>query len=597
MSRRAPWVLGVAAALLVGSTSAQAAGPENVVVVVNDSSSISTAIGEYYLSVRGVPAQNVCHLAAGTTTSEVISRATFDADVRDPIADFLVASGLRDSTRYLVLTKGVPLRVWNEIAGGTQADGASVDSELTLLFTGRLGDTGQLGWMANPYFGSELSFDRFVENGGDATLKYLVCRLDGYAANLDPGTGVPADIKALIDRGSMPADAGTFLLDTDPSKGEGSSGYGEGNLWMREAEAALLAYGESVVRETTTTFVSNAPAILGYASWGSNDCCTAGPPYYGEVPAGSGRVYPGTLAAGCLTTDYVSTSGRTFADGAGYGQSLIADLVHLGATGCNGHVDEPFLDAVSRPQYLLPRFAMGYQAAESFYASIPFLSWMNVVVVDPLARRAEYPAPSVSSIAPAEGSIAGGDSVTIAGAGFRGMVDVLVDGARAAVTRTDAQTLVVRVPPGARIGPVDVVVRTPFGETTAAGGFTYRSLPVELRILDPARVGGTVRFDVTGPPSARFALLVDRALGSTCRLNGTVCFDLEFSPLLRVLANSITAGSAPLDSTGSRVLSLRIPSGSQWIFRRFYAQGVVQTSDPPARTLVVTNFIETQIYP
>ncbi|MBI1849867.1 MAG: TIGR03790 family protein [Planctomycetes bacterium] len=586
--------------ILALSTSvvASATGPENVVVVVNDSSPISTAIGDYYRAVRSIPAQNVCHLVAGTTTSESISRATFDADVRDPIADFLVSSGLRDSTRYLVLTKGVPLRVWSEISGGTQADGACVDSELTLLFTGRLGDAGQPGWAGNPYFGSEKSFDRFIEDGGGAALKYLVCRLDGYAANVDPVTGVPQDIKGLIDRGSLPAESGTFLLDTDSSKGEGSSGYGAGNLWMRDAESALLADGESVVREATTTFASNASAILGYASWGSNDCCTAGPPYYGEVPAGSGHVYPGTFAVGCLTTDYVSTSGRTFADGAGYGQSLIADLVRLGATGCNGHVDEPFLDAVSHPQYLLPRFAMGYQAAESFYSSIPFLSWMNVVVVDPLARRAEYPAPTVSSIVPAEGSIAGGDLVTIGGADFRGMPDVLFGGIRATpLTHVDAQTLIVRVPRGTVVGPVDVVVRTPFGETTVAGGFTYRAQPVALRVLDPARLGMTMRFEMDGPPSAPFVLLVDRATGTTCRVNGTVCFDLAFTPALRVLSNSITGNGAPLDAQGTRVVSFRVPSNPQYVFRYFHAQGAVMTSGPPNRAFTVTNRVSTQIFP
>jgi uncharacterized protein (TIGR03790 family) len=580
---------------LVAAPSRAAVTPEQVVIVVNDSSAVSVAIGDYYRMVREIPAQNVCHLPAGTTTSEFVTRATFNAMVRDPIASFLETSGLRDSTRCLVLTKGVPLRIGNESGAGMNVDGASVDSELTLLFTGRLPDPGQPGWIANPYYTSEKSFNRFIEDGGGASMRYLVCRLDGYAANVDPATGVPLDVKGLIDRGSIPAEPGTFLLDTDASKGEGSTGYGAGNLWMRQAETILLGYGESVVRETTTTFVSNATSILGYASWGSNDCCTSGPPYYGEIPAGSGRVFPGTFAIGALTTDYVSTSARTFADGAGYGQSLIADLVRLGATGCNGHVAEPFLDAVSRPQYLLPRFAMGYQAAEAFYSSIPYLSWMNVVVGDPLARRAEYAAPEILLIHPSSGSIAGGELVTISGSTFRGMVEVFIGGLRApAVTRADAQTLSVRVPQGAATGPVDVSVRTPFGEATAAGAYEYLPQPAALQILDPAFLGMDVRFRVTGPPDAPFALLLDRATGSTCRAGGRVCFDLAFTNSLRVAHNSVTGPGVPLDSIGSSVVTFRIPADGRFVFRRFYAQGAVEVGPGVFST---TNLISAQIFP
>jgi hypothetical protein len=60
-------------------------------------------------------------------------------------------TGLHDRILYLVLTKGVPLR----IAGTTGFEGmiASVDSELTLLYRRLAGDNVQTrGRIDNPYF-------------------------------------------------------------------------------------------------------------------------------------------------------------------------------------------------------------------------------------------------------------------------------------------------------------------------------------------------------------------------------------------------------------------------------------------------------------
>ncbi len=592
---RIPFLLaGLLLALAFHQRVRAAVGPEQVVVIVNDASPISVAIGDYYQASRGIPVTNICHLPIGTPTGEGISRATFNAFVRDPIADFLVQNGLRDSALYLVHTKGVPLRIFNEIGGGTGADGACVDSELTLLFTGSLGDTGQQGWLPNRYYGSEKAFDRFIADGGTG-IKYLVCRLDGYQTNVDPGTGVPIDIKNLIDRGAVPAAAGAFLLDADPTKG---GGYTVGNVWMDLAATTLVRYGETVIHDTTTAFVSGVPDILGYASWGSNDCCTAGPPYYGEIPPGSGNVYPGTFAVGALTTDYVSTSGRTFTDGnQNYGQSLVADLIRNGATGCNGHVAEPFLDAVSRPQYLLPRFAMGYQAAEAFYSSIPYVSWMNVIVVDPLARRADYGPPAIQTIDPPSGSILGSDTVTITGTEFRGQVEVLFGGIPSVVvTRTRPTMVRALVPPGPHDGQVDVTVRTTFGETTLASGFTYTPQPVALQLLDPPELGTTIHFKVTGPSLAPFALLTDRSIGTTCRANGAICVDLAFTTSLRVLHNGITGPGAPLDPIGDGFVDFTIPPNNRFVGRTFYTQAVVETQASPPRAFQTTNLVPATIF-
>jgi uncharacterized protein (TIGR03790 family) len=93
-------------------------------------------------------------------------------------------------------------------------------------------------------------------------------------------------------------------------------------------------------------------------------------------------------------TEYVSTNARTFARPSdnwnfstsfgGSSQSLTADYIHDGATGASGHVAEPFLQFTPRPDILLPAYYRGRNLAESYYLSIRSLSWMNIVVGDPL---------------------------------------------------------------------------------------------------------------------------------------------------------------------------------------------------------------------
>ena len=67
-------------------------------------------------------------------------------------------------------------------------------------------------------------------------------------------------------------------------------------------------------------------------------------------------------------------------------QTLTADYILEGASGCSGHVYEPYLAATPHPQYLFPAYFSGRNLAESYYLSIPDLSWQNIVVGDPLCK-------------------------------------------------------------------------------------------------------------------------------------------------------------------------------------------------------------------
>ncbi len=65
---------------------------------------------------------------------------------------------------------------------------------------------------------------------------------------------------------------------------------------------------------------------------------------------------------------------------------MTGDYIHEGASGASGQVSEPYLTFCPRPDFVLPAYFAGRNLAESFYMGIPGLSWMNVVIGDPLMR-------------------------------------------------------------------------------------------------------------------------------------------------------------------------------------------------------------------
>ncbi|HEV2348655.1 MAG TPA: TIGR03790 family protein [Terriglobia bacterium] len=351
---------------------AMAQGPHNVLLVVNQRSGMSRTIADYYAQRRHIPKSNICSIRA--PEDEEIDRATFDKSVRQPILDCLQSGKLQDRVLYIVLTKGVPLKVKGH-AG--QNDQASVDSELTLLYQDMLGVTRVLpGRLPNPYFAGDAGTNlaRFSHRRFPI---YLVTRLDGY----DVG-----DACALVARAQSPAKGGRFILDLP------WNGNGQGDNWLRMAADKLKEAGVPASRitlETSPVFLTGQKQVLGYASWGSND------------RSDHFRWLGNTWVNGALLEEYVSTDARTFKrppkdwkigqwsdppatffDGSP--QSLIADYIHEGVTGAAGNVYEPYLDACVRPQILFPAYVKGFNLAESYYAAIPFLSWQTVVIGDPL---------------------------------------------------------------------------------------------------------------------------------------------------------------------------------------------------------------------
>ncbi len=369
-----PWAAVLLLVLTAAPASAQTG--ENVAVIINDASPASQKIGDYYVLKRAVPETNVIHLK--TTADDTIPRGEFAANIEQPIAVALRQRGLQDRVLYIVLTKGVPLR----IAGSTGPSGtiASVDSELTLLYRRMMGRSVlAAGHVDNPYFlgaGALQSARPFTHREHDI---YLVSRLDAFTVE---------EAMALVDRGVAPSTDGRFVLDE-----RGDERSRAGDAWIAEAARRLteLGQGERVTLESTTWPALRVADAIGYYSWGSNDT-------WNQRRRSRMGFVPGALAA-----TLVSTDGRTFQeppDGwepsdnwnsrikafAGSPQSLVADLIRDGVTGAAANVAEPLVESIVRPDILFPAYVSGFNLAESFYLGLPHLSWQSIVIGDPLCR-------------------------------------------------------------------------------------------------------------------------------------------------------------------------------------------------------------------
>jgi uncharacterized protein (TIGR03790 family) len=371
---RVAWLLPAFSLFVSAPATAQSA--ENVAIVINAESAQSEQIAQHYIRSRGIPAANVIRIR--TPLNDTIERDAYVVAIERPIAAALRRHSLQDRVLYIVLTKGVPLR----IEGTAGADGtvSSVDSELTLLYRRMTGREAPVrGRVDNPYYlGSAPlgSAQAFTHRAHDI---YLVTRLDGFTTD---------DVIALIDRAQNPSSDGRIILDQrgDPGNKPG------GDSWLAEAHARLSAvgYGNRTVLRSTPS-ATPEDAVLGYFSWGSND------------PKNRTRQSNMRFVPGAIVATFVSTDARTFQPPpstwtptnnwddrsswfAGSPQTLTGDFVSAGATGVAGQVAEPYLQSTVRPEILFPAYVSGFNVVESFYLAIPHLSWQTIVVGDPLSR-------------------------------------------------------------------------------------------------------------------------------------------------------------------------------------------------------------------
>jgi hypothetical protein len=408
---------------MVASSLAAEITKDNVLMVVNAASADSLAIRDAYLAKY--PGVRVWTYTGSTDVST--ERTTFDSELRGPLDTYLRSqpSGetqpLYKTIRVLVLTKGIPRRIW-DIDGHTigddvnamiteftnnRFDAACVDSDLVLLHQNLSAGSEPEpaggpknyanNYVFNPFYQTTSRIDSFSRdnatvaknltfsgygwiNGlGRPSVKltagdiYLVTRLSGYTA--------AEAIAALNRTGTIGIDRSqvSLVFDGDATNGHDVGDYG--------AACTLLA-AERIpcVHDVTDTFLTTSSNnLLGYASYGVN--------HRPSPPISPSGLYITDLLSfqlnpGAVFNTYESFNGRNFETPSPHdAHGQVADWIRVGGTCGLGHVFEPLASGVARDSILYDRMLLReWTYVEAAYAALPYISWENVVIGDPLAR-------------------------------------------------------------------------------------------------------------------------------------------------------------------------------------------------------------------
>mgnify|MGYP006271322513 CR=1 FL=1 len=421
----APAVCLVGAVLGAASTTDAALSEQQVLLVYNSQNADSQSVRDHYKSIH--PNVHEFDLNDALLNPGTVSYSDYVDKVRTPIRDHLANEGLSEDIAAMTLTMGIPHRIEDtddaavgdtpnaaltEFDDERDATFASVDSELTLLWQDL--DSGESGgnmdslsdnWIVNPYRGSTQSvnnFDRasitqsaaFVQLGDQWTMPsadagdiYLVTRLDGHTVD---------QVKSSIDRAQdieFNRNLDAIVLDEDGDNDfDNSSLFGDDYTKAQDLLAADWSPGR-LIHEQTSDFVTDdvAGPIALLASYGSNH--VNGNTTYTDDLAGQ-------FVDGAIFNTYESFNGRVLGGVTGdKGQEQIADFIANGGTLGFGHVWEPFANSVARNEWFVQNFLLGDLSwAEAAYTAIPYLSWQQIVIGDPLATVTLVPEPSTAAL-------------------------------------------------------------------------------------------------------------------------------------------------------------------------------------------------------
>jgi uncharacterized protein (TIGR03790 family) len=377
-------------ALCAGTQGAETGRPTReaaaTLVVYNTADPDSRALADYYAERRQIPREQVIGLDCPTT--EEITRAQYIDTIETPLTKLFerkewweVRKGFEDQVevtgsriRFVALMRGMPLKIKTTIVppkpdqpppprpnGGDPVGGhdeASVDSELSVLGGFR---TDPFGVINNPYY---RRFAPIIDSAVTSGL-LLVCRLDAPAADT---------VRRMIDDSIEAEKRGLFGWAYIDRRSIPESGYKEGDDWLRNAAAECWNEGIPVILDNVPPVfpagfpVTGAALYYGWYAWAlEGGLATAEQPF----------------RRGAVAVHIHSFSARTLRDPkAGW----CAPLVTRGAAATLGNVYEPYLDLTAHLDIFNERLLQGFTLAESAYMSMKVLSWMGVVVGDPLYR-------------------------------------------------------------------------------------------------------------------------------------------------------------------------------------------------------------------
>src|ERR1051326_1995401 len=347
------------------------------IVVFNQDIPESVQLARFYAEKRGIARDHLVGLSISRT--EEISRDEYDGMIRNPLRAVFKERGwwtlnehgggttvTSNSIRFVAVMKGVPLQIrpTHDYPGDKPGPGpmgdrneASVDSEIAAL--GAFSDQIS-GPLPNPYF---QGYRPIADAANSAVL--LVCRLDAPQA---------ATVRRMISDAIETEKSGLWGRAYIDSAHNTAPGFNVGDSWLVQARDQLRKDGVPVVFEDTPEIFPN-----GYPM---SDCAL----YYGwytEKIAGPFTQPDFEFARGAIAVHIHSFSASTLHDENAY---WAGPLLTTGATATIGNVYEPFLQLTVHLDLFNDRLLHGFTFAESAYMASPVLSWMSVMVGDPLYR-------------------------------------------------------------------------------------------------------------------------------------------------------------------------------------------------------------------
>jgi uncharacterized protein (TIGR03790 family) len=351
------------------------------IVVFNSDFPHSRDLAEYYAQKRGIPPERLIGLKCPTEDS--ISREQYETFVRQPLHETLVRRKLwasekqpaaadsataktepssvavNSGVRVVVLMRGIPFQIRRETQNPQRSkeDEASVDSELTLLGTPQQATAGAA---RNPYFDQPVRFQMLQGSPG----LLLVGRLDGPNADT---------VKRMIDdaiTAEQEGLRGRAVIDLALKAGA----YEEGENWLRQSAILFRQNGFPVYVDRDEPVIPGhwpLPDTIFYFGWYSTNAS-------GALSNTSFRFKPGAIA--CHLHSFSASALRA------PDRQWVGPLLTMGAAAALGNVYEPYLSLTVHFDVFNKRLLEGYTLAEAAWNATPVLSWMNVVVGDPLYR-------------------------------------------------------------------------------------------------------------------------------------------------------------------------------------------------------------------
>jgi uncharacterized protein (TIGR03790 family) len=347
------------------------------IVIFNSNIPESAELAKFYAEKRAIARDHVVGLAC--SRDEEITRDEYDRTIAEPLREIFQKRNwwtvrevdgrptvTTSSIRIVALMKGMPLKIHaaENYPGDKVGEGpignrneASVDSELSTLSANRHEISGVI---VNPFFQSY----RSIRDGSEATV-LLVCRLDAPSA---------ATVRRMITDAIETEKKGLWGRAYVDAAHNTSPGFEVGDRWLADVVEQFHKVGVPVVYEET-------PALFptGYPM---SDCAL----YYGWYASGVTGPFAESdfhFTPGAIAVHIHSFSASSLRDAnAGW----VAPLLTKGAAASTGNVYEPYLQLTPHLDILNDRLLHGFTFAESSYMATQVLSWMAVMVGDPLYR-------------------------------------------------------------------------------------------------------------------------------------------------------------------------------------------------------------------